>query len=206
MNCRLLFLTVIVSATILPDGPVSAAPTNQPPAKRDYAFFNTIPDRNIFNPNRYPHRIIGRGDAARGPALDAIALVGVMSYEKGTFAFFAGPTAEYQKALRRDEMIAGFQVSAIRGDAVTLTASNRTVELPVGRQLVRAPDAGWQLAPETETPVIEPVPPARADVPMTTADATFAIAPSAPPPPAAASEPSSDVLKRLMQRREQELK
>ena len=113
-----------------------------------------------------------------------------MSYEKGTFAFFAGSAAEYQKVLARDGEIAGFKLAAIQPKAVLLTVSNNTIELPVGAQLRRDEDAGWQLVPEAGTQPVE-----RTET-------------QAVPPPQAAEDAGGDpgdVLQKLMQKREQEL-
>jgi len=173
---------------ILAYGPAIAAPTNLP-VRADYACFSVVPDRNIFNPNRYPHHTkSGRTETAHATPVDAITLVGTMSSVKGTFAFFAGSTADYQKVLTRDGEIAGFKLTAIQPNAVLLTASNTTVELPVGAQLHRDTEAGWQLAQEAGTQPVE-----RAE------------APAVPPPAAEAGGDPGDVLKKLMQKREQEL-
>ena len=164
---------------------VMAAPTNLP-AKAEYAFFSVVPDRNIFNPNRYPHRAkAGRTEPAHATTPDAFTLVGTMSYGKGTFAFFAGSTAEYQKVLARDGEIAGFRLAAIQPNAVLLTVSNNTIQIPVGAQLRRDEEEGWQLVPEAGTQPVE-----RAEAPAEAEDA--------------GGDPG-DVLKKLMQKREQEL-
>lgn len=169
-------------------GPASAAPTNLP-VRADYACFSVVPDRNIFNPNRYPHHTkAGRTETVHAATTDTFTLVGTMSYPKGTFAFFDGSTADYQKVLERGGEIAGFKVSGIQPSTVLLTASNSTIELPVGAQLHRDADAGWQLVPAAGTQPVE-----RAEAPVL------------PPPAADAGGDPGDVLKKLMQKREQEL-
>src|SRR5437016_4611968 len=57
----------------------------------DFNSFRIITQRNIFDPNRSG---IGRPFTRHNPSsnrtIDAFALVGTMSYEKGKFAFFDG--------------------------------------------------------------------------------------------------------------------
>jgi len=168
---------------------VSAAPTNLP-VKADYAFFSLVSDRNIFNPNRYPHRArTGRTEIARTTPADTFALVGTISYEKGTFAFFTGATADYQKVLECSGEIAGFNVAAIQPDAVLLAVSNNVVmKMPVGAQLHRDADAGWELVQGTGSQPVE-----RAE------------APAMPPAAEDTGGNPGDILKKLMQKREQEM-
>ena len=165
-----------------------AAPTNAL-AKTDFAYFKPIPDRNIFNPNRMTHDVrTNQADSVVTPPIDAFALVGTMTYEKGTFAFFSGPKADYQKVLQRNGEIAGFTLSAIKPDAVILANSNSTIEVQVGAQLQRDAAAGWRLVTNIMTQTTYQV----------TAPATLSSAGDV-------GGPASDVLKKMMQKREQEL-
>ena len=177
----------LVLAGLAACGAASAGQTNAT-SRAEYAYFRVIPERNLFNPNRYPlRRGAVRIDTGGRPApADAFTLVGTMSYAKGTFAFFAGAAAEYQQVLERGGEIAGFRVVAIQPNAVLLITSNSTLEVRVGAQLQRDAETGWVLVPDAGAPAAVP-----AEAP-------------AVPPPADGGAPS-DVLKRLMQQREQEL-
>jgi hypothetical protein len=156
-------------------------------SKLDYSFFKIIPDRNIFNPYRFPHRSgTRRTDDAR--AVDAFQLVGTMSYNKGTFAFFDGSSADYRKVLERDGSIAGLTLTAIKPNAVVLSVSNKPVELKVGDQMRRGEAEGWQLVQDADVPSVSP-----------SAEKTDA------PADDIGGDPS-DVIRKLMQRREEELK
>jgi len=124
--------------------------------------------------------------------VDAFQLVGTMSYEKGTFAFFDGSNADYQKALERDGLIAGFTLTAIGPNAVVLAINNKSVELKVGDQMRRDEETGWQLIQDAEAPSGSPL-----------VDKTDA--PAEPPPAGDGGSDQSDVIKKLMQRREEEL-
>jgi hypothetical protein len=185
MNWKRKFLSVTL--VLAACGTPFAEQTNTA-SKLDYSFFRIIPDRNIFNPNRYPHRSgTRRTDSAHG---DAFQLVGTMSYKKGTFAFFDGSNADYQKVLERDGSIAGFTLTAIGPDVVILTVSNKPVELKVGDQMHRDEEAGWQLVQGAEAPSVSASPSIEnTDAPAEDIDGG-----------------QNDVLRKLMQRREEELK
>jgi hypothetical protein len=157
----------------------SQSSTNSNPL--DYANFRIVADRNIFNPNRYP----AYRPSAPERQFDSFSLVGTMSYEKGTFAFFSGSRSQYQKALKPDDSIAGYKVAAISENSVKLAQGTNQVELRMGMQMRREENGPWRVS----------------------GSQSYAAAPASNP--AAASEsvpagPGSDILKRLMQRREQE--
>ena len=182
---RHLWILVLVMVVC---GRCFAASTNAP-AKTDYAYFMPIPERNIFNPNRRTHDVrTNQTETVSTPLTDVFALVGTMTYEKGTFAFFSGPKADYQKVLQRNGEIAGFKLMAITPDAVTLATSNSTIEVQVGAQLLLDAATGWRLVPNTLT------------------QATYQVtAPALPSSVGDVGGPVSDVLKKMMQKREQEL-
>ncbi len=168
--------------------------TNGSPARLDYAAFKIIADRNIFDPNRYPHRVGER--PARQPAkvLDSLTLVGTMSYEKGTFAFFDGSSPDYKKALKLSDVIAGYKVTNIAPNGVTLTAGTNALELGLGMQLRREEDGPWLLSGQAGSYA------ATSTVTSTNAAAATATTGS----DAASGAADSDIIKKLMQRRAQE--
>jgi len=171
--------------------PAALPQTNGAPAGLDYSAFQVIVDRNIFDPNRYPRR---SGETRARPApktVDSLTLVGTMSYERGTFAFFDGSSSDYRKALKLSDIIAGYEVCNITPDAVKLAAGTNVLELPVGMQLRREEDGPWRLADRSG-------PYAAAPASNTTNAATATASGTG------SSETDSDIIKRLMQRREQE--
>ena len=205
------FLAVLTSAwVILPA--TQAAETNAPAAPRDPASLaRRIAERNIFDPDRQPR---SRGDSRPAPkprpviAADAaeFGLVGVMSYARGTFAFFDGNDPEYRKTLAQAAIIAGHTVGAITPQSVTLVESNRPpVQLRVGQRMRRDSDGNWQ--PVTSA-AGEPF--ARSATSGSTTgggsagssgSATGAATTPAEDPPG-----SDEILKRLLKKREQEMK
>ena len=167
--------------------------TNNGPASLDYASFKVIVDRNIFDPNRFPH-VGPRPIASKPKSFDSLTLVGTMSYEKGTFAFFDGTSSEYKKALKLTDSIAGYKVTNIAPNAVKLASGTNEVELSVGAQLRREENGSWLLAGQSTS---------YASIPGLTST-SGAAATTTTGSDAASSGANSDIIKKLMQRREKE--
>ncbi len=159
-----------------------------------------IADRNIFDPERQPRT---PGSAPRPvvrPQVKADApefgLVGIMNYSRGRFAFFDGNASEYRKALQQNATIGGHTVTGITGNSVTLAQGTnaKPVELHVGTRLRKNSDGAWELASgggSTFSP--------KSSTSETTGDA-----PSSGASTGNAGE--DEVLKRLLKKREQEMK
>ena len=126
--------------------------------------------------------------------VDSLTLVGTMSYEKGTFAFFDGTSSDYKKALKLTDAIAGYRVTNIAPNSVKLASGTNELELSVGAQLRREEDGPWLLASQAGTYAATPASTstnAAANPTTTGSDATSGGA-------------DDDRLKKLMQRREKE--
>ena len=177
-----------VVALAMANGFAAPAQETNRVGQADFSAFRAISEKNIFNLNRTARR---RGRNRTQQAGDAFYLVGTMSYEKGTFAFFDGTGSEYRKILQKAGAIAGYQVMEITPTSVKLETGGKHVTMKVGTQMRHEDQGGWQLVANSELPAspAEDVAPADGD---TTSSSS-------------SGEPN-DVLKRLMQRREQELK
>lgn len=171
-----------------------AAEASAPAPATDFTAFKLIAERNIFDPNRStrPSRR-DREPVARPRPSETFALVGTLSSEKGAYAFFNGTSSEYRKVLRAEERIAGYRIAQVAPDHVALeTDDGQRIKLGVGQQMRREGDDPWRLAGEAGSfespagPAVRPAPPADA-------------------PASAPSDGADDVLKRLLQRRQQEL-
>jgi hypothetical protein len=177
------------------------------PSRRDYSAFRIIAERNIFNPNRSGRsgRSAGRAASEGRVATPSFALVGTMCYEQGRFAFFDGSSSDYRKALEPADSIAGYKIAAITPGHVKLESTNgQPIDLAVGMQMKKQDEGDWLLvagAESSKTPGHSPAsagspdPSVAADDKTETAEATDA-------DPAG---PADEVLKKLMQKREQEL-
>lgn len=159
--------------------------TNNGPASLDYSAFRMVAEKNIFDPNRRPQR-----EYTATPRMgDSFTLVGTMSYEKGIFAFFDGTRSDYRKAVRPQEAIAGYKVVEVTPDSVKLSHGTNTVQLSVGTQMSQRQDGSWQQAAAGSAPY---------------AATSSAQAPSSSTEVPVANGADTEVLKRLMQRREKE--
>jgi hypothetical protein len=171
----------------------SAQQTNSDNSMPSIDSFRIISQRNIFDPNRSP-RIrpnVSRQNTRQGRTVDAFSLVGTMSYEKGKFAFFDGTGPQYKKVLQPGGNIAGYTVKDVTAKNVTLAANGKEFEMKVGTQLRNEGENSWQVSTQKDLP--------------TNADHNGESA-ALEAPPAGSSPQMNDVLKRLMQQREQELK
>lgn len=123
--------------------------------------------------------------------MDSLTLVGTMSYERGSFAFFDGSSFEYKKALKLTDVIAGYKVAHIASNGVKLAAGTNELELHVGMQLRREEDGPWLLSGQGGSYSV-PLPPTSTNAAASTG------------PDAASGAAESDIIKKLRQRREQE--
>ena len=133
---QIFFWALILTATAL----TAAAQT------ADYSAFKLITERNIFNPNRLPH---SRFNTVRSSSVqrvtDSLSLVGTMSYEKGDLAFFDGTSAEFRKAVKPGETVAGLTLSAVGTNYVKVFQGTNEARLPIGTQLRRDNDGNWAI-------------------------------------------------------------
>jgi hypothetical protein len=193
--CRAL-LALLAGATF------AAAQSNNVPGATDYGRFSAfITERNIFNPNRYPH--YNRPPPPPPPRFTPqFTLVGTMSYTKGMFAFFDGNDSNLRKVLYPTDTngIAGFVVADITATNVTLQSADkkRTVPLSIG-QSMRQEGGAWQLA--SQGGYLE-----RTSSRESATPATDSASPDTSAGASNSALEGNDVLKRLMQQRQQEIK
>jgi hypothetical protein len=165
---------------------VTPAPAPVPAAGRVTSFssFQLIGNLNIFNPNR-----VGYVPGSAQPHSDTIAFVGTMDSAKGRLAFFNSSNASFRKAMGQGGMIADFTVTRIETDRVELTKDSKPTWLAMGQQLRRPPGGEWE-------------PGAGGSL---AAEAGASVSPDAAAAPAIPPG-ADDVVKRLMEKRQQQLK
>jgi len=141
---RLILLAALLSPVALP----AADSTNTTSSRPPFSTFKMLAERNIFNTKRSPQYVRTTEVATNlRPTRSAyVALVGIMSYEKGPFAFFEGSSSEFQKVLKQDDTIAGFKIGEIQGSSVKLISPSNQIELKVGMQLSRQDEGEWHAA------------------------------------------------------------
>ena len=167
--------------------------TTNGPITLDYSSFKVIVDRNIFDPNRTARGSVGPRDFSKPKSFDSLTLVGTMTYEKGTFAFFDGTSSEYKKALKLADAIAGYKVTNIAPNGVKLVSGTNQLDLSVGAQLRREENGPWLLTGQSTTYAATPA-----------STSTNATATTSTGSDTASGSAESDIIKRLMQKREKE--
>lgn len=155
MTLRTYIFVLVLSAAIARAEETNTVRNAQAPAAVEpgsFDEFKIITQRNIFDPNRSaPGQPRRSQETARPKRIDYVNLVGVMSYEKGRFAFFDGSSSEYRKSVKPGDSIAGYRVADVTQTKVTLERGDKKLELPVGGQLKREDDGEWRVnaAPES---------------------------------------------------------
>ena len=194
------------------------------PGPNDYnQFAQFITQRNIFNPQRYAIRGEVRPPTPNRPTYaPQFTLVGTMNYEKGLFAFFDGNQSDLRKVLYTSDTngIVGYVATNISSASVTLLAPDKkeTVELKIGDSMVKEGNI-WRLAMSGRNAFsgggnsrssnfgggnnLNRMDSSGSS--DNTAPVTESSSPESAPAPSPALE-GNDVLKKLMQQREQQLK
>ena len=179
----------------LADGVFAAEATNVvaagPSSRMDYVSFRVVAERNIFNPHRSKRsgdRPPPRTEPEKRVVMDRFALLGTMSYEKGRYAFFDGSSADLRKVAKPEDSIAGFRIAEVAPTCVKLQLTNgQLLELCVGMQMKRSEGTDWELAGKAE---------GSSGSGLSSGAGGSSSGSSTPEP--------DDVLKRLLQKREQE--
>lgn len=171
-----------VPATIPAPTPAASAPAG-PNA------FEMIWKRNIFDQSRSPRaaRREDRPAARKAPVVESFALVGTMSFSGGLIAFFNSEQSDFRKSAKQGETVGDFKVLDVAHSSVRLRREAEEFTLEIGRQIKREDGGPWEVSKEAV--VISG--PARA-----------------PEKPAEASSGGgvSDLLRRLREKREKEMK
>jgi hypothetical protein len=216
-----------ISVSALPtNGPSDTnAPSHVEPAppsagsaspRLDESAFRLIAERNIFNANRSGGQV---RLATRRPArIETFSLVGTLAYEKGAFAFFEGSSSEFTKVVKADSVIAGYKLVDIYPSSVKLEADGKQIELLIGSQMRREDAGTWQIAQDSvnaggetgSSPGRNGDVSGRSGRSRRSGDSapgrseTAAPTGKSPATAAPSSAEQSEILKRLMERREKE--
>lgn len=178
------------AATATPAAAAASKPATAAAQPVTIDSFRLITERNIFNPNRIGRTVRNSEPAAPVQKVDTISLVGTMESEQGLRAFFDSSNAALPKAARAGDSVGEFAVQKISSDGVVLVRDGKEIPLRVTQQLRRPEGGEW-----TVTGIVASAAPARA----VTAENDPATPPSIP-------ADASDVLRRLMEQRQKQLK
>ena len=227
-------LATITTALLLPSlacavepakpTPTPAAVANRAPSgPATYDSFRLIHTRNVFDPDRRPIRPVGSGTPAPSaptPA-DYAALTGTMVSPEKTYAFFSGSRPEFNKVLSVRDKFANATISGITAQSIDIERDGKHTTVLVGQTVPfdnqtvpgeppadAAPveiSASASASAASSTPVAAAIyrPATGASSayrPATAAASTPAVGPKAPPANV------DEIRRRMMEKRQQELK
>ncbi len=131
-------------------GQSEAEPTEatEPLGKNAVAFddFRLVVERNIFDPERRrrePENVRTEALPERPPT-DRILLVGVLVEEATAYCFFESDVREYRGVAALGESLGDLRVAEIKTGEITLAEGERTIKMSVGMSLMKEGDGEWQ--------------------------------------------------------------
>jgi hypothetical protein len=157
-----------------------------------YNAFRLVRTRFIFDPERQATRseaAVPRAQSAPSRS-NFIAVTGTMVTPGRTLAFFSGSQPEYSKVISVGETIADFKITSITPAQVELERAGQPIIVPVGRQLP-LDGSTTAVAPTSLAPAPD----------ISGTPAANSSAPSA----AASTSDKSEILRRMMERRQKEV-
>jgi type II secretory pathway component PulC len=188
-------LILAILSTALP----GIASAQAPGVSSGFGAYSIVQTRNIFDPDRIPfvaNYAPPRPRRVEQPRryVDSIALTGIMLNGGKALAFFFGSQMEDDKVLGVNGEIGGAKVTKITPTDVELNKDGKALTLRIGQALsVDSSTPGISLAPASTSV------PADSD---TAAPSSQSTSPTTTQPPGNLS----DVMRRMMERREQEQK
>ena len=201
---------MLVSVVLAPQ-----AQAQGPAKKMAYSAFPMLQARNIFDPDRSrdlavvsqttPRKI--RTESAppvQARPSDYVVLTGIMMTEGQTLAFFAGSQPEYNKVIPLNGAIAGATITRITPSSVDVLRNGKQITVAVGQTVPfddSAPGAPPPLSPQA-TPAVDPNTLSES-VPVPSPAAATPNPPSTTSPAPAGD--TSDVMRRMMERRQKQL-
>ena len=189
-------------ATLLRADDVSNSEDETPQRKGiEFESFGFILDNNIFDSNRQDRERLEaerRRNQQRSIPVDQFALVGTMHNEGEAYAFFTGSDQDYRSVLKIGQDIAGFAVTSITKEIVELERNEEVIEFRIGMEMTRKGDEDWSLIENSRSDWSRVGGASRS-----TRDASSSTAST--PNPAPLSGDKSDILRKMMERRKQQM-
>lgn len=212
MSRRHLALLLVLAPLAWLEAKQKPAPTPVPAEKLEgFKAFHYVKVRNIFDPNRRrdpaepgsPDSLSAaardRGSEGRGAPF--LALTGVMTRPEKQVGFFTGSSSEYQKVVGAGQTVGDYKIKGVTMAGVEMERDGKSFILPVGSQIrFDAAGAGTIQSFAAESAPSVPTLPSGGppDSSSPSSPSTSSSAPSSGSSP-------SDVLKRMMERRQQEI-
>lgn len=180
----------------------TAAVNGQAPQGKGYDGFKGIRTRNIFDPDRRGPRIESApSQSSPRTRRDFLALTGTMVTSGKTLAFFTGSRSDYNRVIAVKDKIADYTVTSIDSAQVNLEHDGKPLAIEVGKQL-SLDGSGTVSAISSSSTETESASSSPSSLPSTS---TPSAAPgSSTSAPAGVPADKSEILRRMMERRQQE--
>jgi len=114
--------------------------------KPDFKDFKIIADRNIFDSERTPSQEGSHRTRVVLRDPEEFRLVGVMISGKNSTAFFDSSRSDYKGQWKCGDIIAGFKIKIIRTGGLLLEKDSRRIIMPVGMAMKKNEQNVWELS------------------------------------------------------------
>lgn len=172
--------------------------------KQGYERFTLVRTRNIFDPDRQANTPVAGSSPAPKSANDFAALTGTLITENKATAFFSGSRPEFNKVLQIHGEIAGARLVQITANTVVVERDGKPVTVAVGQTVPLDSKSAPTAAPVTSTGSV----PSASASSASTVQATFApgTLTEATYRAGASSVSKEEIIRRMMEKRQKELK
>ena len=214
-------LAVLLLAASLPAMAQSAG------KKPSYDAYRMVRSRNIFDPDRRPNSPMISAKSARSytpdsPA-DFIALTGILVNGEKALAFFSNSRHTYNKVLSVKGKVAGAVILKINDSSIEVDSAGKRLKVAVG-QIVPSDGSEPKAAPSLYIPPVASYSSSSSSLPSLTGSSSYPSSSAYPTPSSSSSSSASDapssfptpsaavstdkeaILRRMMEKRQQELK
>ena len=176
-----------------------------------YESFRLLHTRNVFDPDRRPVRPANNAASIATSRSDYLALTGTLIDAGKSYAFFSGSRSDFNKVLSVRDKIANATITQITPMNIVVDRGGRSVSVAVGQTVPLDDKSAPGPAPSNQAEVTATSidrPPATAEAAPST-DAGGASAPAAAPAPGGvrpAATSKEEIMRRMMEKRQQDLK
>jgi hypothetical protein len=158
--------------------------------------FSILWERNIFSSTRQaPVKEVVRKEVPPPPVVDEFALVGTLVTDEHAYAFFNGSELDFRGVRMIGEQIAGCTITRVDTEKIVIQLNEEKKEMAVGTGMKRVNQGPWSLEAVMQ---IAPT----GDISQNVVDGDTE---TNSPAVEEGSAPMNDVLRKLMERRRQEL-
>ncbi len=167
----------------------------------EFESFSFILDNNIFDSNRQDRERLEaerRRNQQRSIPVDRFALVGTMHNEGEAFAFFTGSDQDFRSVLNVGQAIAGYNVKSITKEIVELERNEEVIEFRIGMEMTRQGSEDWTLIENSRSDWGKLGGSSRSTRPSSSNASSTS-------KPAPLSGDKSDILRKMMERRKQQM-